>query len=687
MFKYFLFSLKSILHKKSYYISTLVYFVTLILVTYMFPAILKQPFINVLTQWFIWTMVVLAIAITITMSTIYVFKSGIEDGTEVLISSKPISRVECIWAKLLLMFIIILFQSFVSFIIALFLPLAKYGIKENMPIAGGFFLFSFIVSLFFCASGMLFALISKQQAAMFLNFSLGFLLVLITSINVILSKTPGKIINEQGYSLTNKMYIPAYDKKTNKKHLSEGYLLKYKNKVITKNSMELGKDVDFNKLIKDIYQNAYNESSFVKTVNLDPAFQWIMLLNISNFQLQEKTSPFWYNDLSYAFNLAFANIAKLNFDVPTNKEFITIKINNIQNQGEIQNYVPIGSTSTSIGVLNDQERKEKPIFSIPIIKETRFIFMPQYDIDNNTFLPNYNSLRFNIFLVDEIMNNSQEFKRFYDYIFGANNSLYSEYILKKENFKKSLLQYAINYNFLDFVQEKVNNALNIVLMNIENNPDGKLPLYYKGNPIIENNFAVKPIYYKSLKEEIKKYDNDFDYSIWKKIDFSSLSWLLMVSTTQTFTARLQDIFSEAIIKQQETNGALTIDYNEENSKKIIDFLMNKRELQYKNANPVVMTDVNKVANIDKAINQLKDIQPTDPTFIKKQIELDYDIKQNSLYFNSNFYNLDNLDNFTSFTNIKLDYMINGYGLVVGWLSLSSILILMASGVYARKDFK
>lgn len=687
MLKYFLFSFKSILYKKSYYISTFVYFITLILVTYLFPAILKQPFINVLTQWFIWTMVVLAIAITITMSTIYVFKSGIEDGTEILISSKPISRAECIWAKLLLMFIIILFQSFMSFIIALFLPLAKYGMRENMPIAGGFFLFSFIVSMFFCASGMMFALISKQQAAMFLNFSLGFLLVLITSINVILAKTPGKIIKDEGYSLTNKMYIPAYDKTTKKKFLSEGYLLKYKNKIITKNNIQSNKNINFNELIKNIYQNAYNNSTFVKTVNIDPAFQWIMLLNTSNFYLNEKTSPFWYNDLSYAFNLTFANIARLNFDIPTNNNFITIKISNLDKQTKNQNYVPTSSTSTSIGIFNSEEKLLKPIFSIPIIKESKFIFMPEYDIDSTTFLPNPSSLKFNLFSSEQILSNSQEFQRFYNYVFGNSNSLYSEFWMKKENFKKSLLQYAINYNFIDFMQEKVNNALNIVLMNIQNNPNEQIPLYYNGLPIYESNPMIKPVYYKDLKKEIKKFDNDFDYDIWNKIDFTSLSWLLMVSTTQTFIARIQGLFSEAIIKQQEANSALSIDYNKENDKKIVDFLMNKRELEYNNTNPVVISDINKVANINKAINELKDIQPTDPTFMKKQIELDYDIKQNSVYFNSNFYNLDNLDNFASFTNIKLDYMINGFGLIFGWISLSSILILMASGVYARKDFK
>lgn len=688
MLRYFLFSLKSILYKKSYYISTFVYLITLILVTYLFPAILRQSFISVLNQWFIWTMVVLAIAITITMSTIFVFKSGIEDGTEILISSKPISRADCVWAKLLLMFIIIVVQSFLSFVIALFLPLAKYGIKENMPIAGGFFIFSFIVSLFFCATGMIFALISKQQAAMFLNFSLGFLLVLITSINVVLSKVPGKIIKDEGYSLTNKMSIPTYDKKTNKKSYSEGYLLKYKNKIIDKNSINLipnNANVELDNIIEHVYTNAYNSSSFTKTVNIDPVYQWINLLNTSNFYLDPYTSPYWYNDLSYAFDLVFSNIAKLDFSAKANKDFIRIKIDNFPDSQITGELVPINSTSTTINLINSKERENDPIFEIPTFQKSEFIFIPEYTLDQQTFLPETNSFKIHIFPKKEMISNSAEFEKLYNRLFVDNNNLYSEYEIKKAMYQKTLLQYALNYNFNDYLQEKMNNALNIILMNIEKTPNEKVPFYYNNLPI--DNIIKKPIYYKDLVNELSKINNDFEYNIWNKVDYTSLSWTFMVSATESLTSQIQTIFSDKIIQEQLLNNQSSVNYNEEKSKKIINLLINKREINYNTTNPIILSDINKVANINKLIDELSKLQTTDPLFVPKQIELDYEIKQNALYFNSYFYNLRNIDNFATFANIKLDFMINGYGLIIGWIFVSSILILMASGIYARKDFK
>lgn len=691
MFKYFLFSIKSLIYKKSYYISSIVYILTLVLVTYLFPAILKQSFIGILNQWFVWTMVVLAIAITITMTTMFVFKSGIEDGTEVLLSSKPLSRAECIWAKLLLMFVVITIQSFISFIIALFLPLAKYGLNKQMPIAGGFFIFSFVVSLFFCATGMLFALISKQQVAMFLNFSLSFLLVFITSINIVLSKTPGKILREEGFSLTNKMSIPTYNKEKQVVN-SNGYLLKYKNKIIDKSSNnELSnlKNIDYDTIIKEVYENAYNKSSFVKTVNIDPVFQWITLLNVNNFSYEQETSPFWYSDLSFAFNLSTPNIAKLNFDEKTNKDFIFIKIDNFKKPNESEIFLPIYQSTATITIDNINEFNVIPIFNNKQILENNFLFIPEYTLNNTTFLPEPNSLKINVFSKKLLLNNDMELERFNNYMFGQNNSLYSEFLNIKNLYKKTLLQYSNNYNFVDFLQEKINNGLNIVLMNIEKTPDAKVPLYFNNQPISDS-MIPNNIYYKDIKKEINKLYNNFDYNVWNNVDIYDNSWPLLISTTGTIVASIQSIYSNVIFKNKINNiasNAPTIDYSNANSQKIVDLLMNKRDVEYNNSNPVFLNDINKVASFLKQLNAFKNLSTNDPNFIKKQMELDYDIKQNSVNFDSNFYNLTNANNFSTFTNINLGFIINGPGLVFGWMFFSLLIIFMSSIVYARKDFK
>ena len=143
---FFKFSFSIVSKKISIYLSTLLYFLLVISCTTIVPAIAQIDPIQLFTMQTTAMFLMLCVAIVASFIAIEIFRTSIDDGTELLTVSKPISRKEIVFAKLVIFLIYIIIISIISTGLSGFMFLVGYGSKEdNLKILLGILVATLII--------------------------------------------------------------------------------------------------------------------------------------------------------------------------------------------------------------------------------------------------------------------------------------------------------------------------------------------------------------------------------------------------------------------------------------------------------------------------------------------------------------------------------------------------------------
>lgn len=568
MKSYICFLFKTILMKKSFYFTFLITFLMEILILYILPFIVKQKILDLIGNPFILTIFTFSLVIISTMLSIMIFKTSIDDGTEILLLSKPITRSFALWSKLIVLLTFLLSQSLIIFIIALFLPFSLYGISNPIYIGSGFFFVSLIGSIFFSSIAILLSLVFKQSISILINVGISFLFLVWFIVVQIISVPVQKNLENKGYYLTTMNLLQKKNKDGSQDNLMNASALTLDGNFIhdkTNLPTEVNKKEN---ILNEIYNKELSDSNFYKFYLSSPFNQWTSLLNLANFY----SIRYYTNEQIFFPNLNFSSDFKnpsiISFKSPTNQQLdslIKLNIKNIPEYNNLnlyvstQNFYKYATHQKGIWLINRflRNQTENTIFGN--------ILIPLFEFNQNgQYIQN--SLKFKLFnFKDENL-----FQKVFNNIFDNTNneSLFSKFQTWDRYFKFK----NNNYAFLDFIYQYYFLANTAITKEISKNPNAKI------NIVDEQNKSIS-MTYNDFKNQLLSLANihknrvgfnlyEMDLSIINKETVALVSLWLNLSNELITNIKLYLV--NYLVSLPE------IDYNVHNHKLIIDFLFKNK---------------------------------------------------------------------------------------------------------------
>lgn len=204
LIRYYKFCLNVLFRSIFVYITWALYFLVLIFLFYLLPIMLdtKLSYITSYTYFFI---ILVMIAMTNVSSLIYaIFRKSIDDGSELIVISKPITRTSIIWAKIILYLMI---TSIVAGITALISYLTRFTNYSNVTVstelAKNTFIATIVIYLLFGGIASILSIFMKQVGSLICLLSI-FILLMIYSVisNQIFMSIPKSLKYKQGLYLS-----------------------------------------------------------------------------------------------------------------------------------------------------------------------------------------------------------------------------------------------------------------------------------------------------------------------------------------------------------------------------------------------------------------------------------------------------------------------------------------------------
>ncbi len=204
LIRYYKFCFNVLFRSIFVYITWALYFLVLIFLFYLLPIMLdtKLSYITSYTYFFI---ILVMIAMTNVSSLIYaIFRKSIDDGSELIVISKPITRTSIIWAKIILYLMI---TSIVAGITALISYLTRFTNYSNVTVstelAKNTFIATIVIYLLFGGIASILSIFMKQVGSLICLLSI-FILLMIYSVisNQIFMSVPKSLKYKQGLYLS-----------------------------------------------------------------------------------------------------------------------------------------------------------------------------------------------------------------------------------------------------------------------------------------------------------------------------------------------------------------------------------------------------------------------------------------------------------------------------------------------------
>ena len=290
----FLFSI--LFRKWSFWITTGLFILLLTLFWYVFPIVLKVDIFEVSTYKGLVMLLVLFLAISTVTTTVQIFRTGIDDGTDLLVLSKPISRVEMMWSKLITLMLTNLFISCVACFISIWIIFYPH---DDQKIGANFILSTFvgtlINALFWSSVTIIFAILFKKFTAFVLVIGFQACLIVISLVCSLVIKSPnGVLLHDNHVSYSGLAVLSKQDANQDieydwgvvpvnvKKSTVINGDTKYKNQTLNQQG------VNMSTLVKQIYNYGVQKSNDSVSRVIDLDFQLSMLLTfITNHNLEK----------------------------------------------------------------------------------------------------------------------------------------------------------------------------------------------------------------------------------------------------------------------------------------------------------------------------------------------------------------------------------------------------------------
>ena len=320
---YFTFLASSLFRKWSFYFSILMYLLIETLLLFLLPVLTNDNIPEILFYNGLWMLLLFMGAITASIIAIQLFRAGIDDGSELLIISKPISRARIVWSKIILMVLVILMVSVIAMIIGFISAATKASSGLYQYIGAGMFLGTLVGYFFFSAVTVLSTLYLKKVGSVLISIGSAAVLMLYALIISLVSTSPTAYLKNDNYSIKATAVVKASDSNssssstlndslTNLRYYWGGYGT-YNNKPITllsknKNDLPLiSNPNDTENYLTNLWNKAasYSNNEGFNYSNL--MFQLASLFNL--------TTKEYYNQSLSSFNFLFSYTNNFPFTV------------------------------------------------------------------------------------------------------------------------------------------------------------------------------------------------------------------------------------------------------------------------------------------------------------------------------------------------------------------------------------
>lgn len=253
---YFVFSFALISKKISIYISIAIYLLLILSYTLVVPLMAKKQPIELFLFPIAPSFLLFAMVVVSCFIAIEIFRTPIDDGTELLVVSKPLSRRQICMVKFVIFFIYIIAISILASIFAtLSFAVPQSEPEDNKNIVIGILFASFIIGSLFGSLAIFFSLFSKKIMSMLTTIGLAFLLNVSSMLSTVVFETPVTIIQNSENVIATSSILNLKNKH---------------NQII--NGIISG-DTTGKKTAKQIYEEAYDKSPFTKTIYTDFSMQ------------------------------------------------------------------------------------------------------------------------------------------------------------------------------------------------------------------------------------------------------------------------------------------------------------------------------------------------------------------------------------------------------------------------------
>lgn len=651
MLSYILFIFKTVFNKKSIYIYSGILFFIFIFITYILPYALKMYINQLLSLSLILALLIFLIAIFSILVSTTIFRQGIDDGSELLIITKQLSRKEIIIAKSIALLVIFLLISLIAFVVPAFLKFSKYGTSTPLDYCFGYFLATFIVSIFFGSISILFCLIMKKNHATFATLGIASVLMFINAINYITVFNAGGHISKYSYGLESVSF-----KQKDGTILSGDILTQYNLPYICEKHTNI---------IENLQKEALKETKIKTYTYTDPFFQLSNLFSLGNFYHSQNN--FSWNNLNVP-NQLFVDSTWTNLyltftpilDVDLEKEFYITYENE-----------PYSLTYLYHDVYNVKNHSRGIDLDIqePTLYDRNIFLLPILEYENNLVKDSISLQFFD-------MTKPEDVKKIVNICFSKDpNSIFTlfnnyQLFLKKVN-NANVEQH---YNFQSFLNTYLYLGFSIIFENIIN--DKTITLKYDNiSYSIPNN----------ILDNIKSYFVN-DLILWKEyFNIEKVTQLLdnkylLQSMFLIFLNRYNiSIFQEYFLQYLPNGFNFDSIQDEDIRKNILDFF---------DLNSYKYTKFFQLLNRNVANNEWGLISKYLSTFNNGYIyNLLSSWNTGKTYISSNSYQIVNSQVLNTFSKSKLNYYLNIYGLIFSWLGFSILLFIVATLIYSKKDIK
>lgn len=655
MLAYLKFLLLMLINKVSTWVIIGIYTFITIFIVYIMPTIINESLSDVYTYIGVLLLVIISIATCSSYIAATIFRSGIDDGTEILVLSKSLSRSSILLAKVLVLLIFLINVSTLCSILTIFSMFTKYGHPNPTPYVLGTFISYLVIGLFFSSITILFSLKLKKTNLTLLSASISTMIAVTTTIDYLVTKSPGIYNQINSYSIVqNSLFSKNAEKKN---ELIDGYNLYFNYYPVTPETCNFNGDLiitEKNKhnVIQDIYSNCLYECGFINVAPFDIGFQWSELMNLNNFEYFLDSGWNYKNDYRHLFRTSSLFNFYLSFqqiDV-SNDEFITFKWKN----NDSNSYSEIVPVSSRMGLqfasyFNNKKTYNLNNFSDKYYSlESKYVYLPIIKAENNNqefvfvkFDNPYIEGNWDIinYLIDENgLNLISEYNKMHSFL--TNNKLTTTYYFN---------QYLLSYFF---------NAYNYLLVNLDNNQSIKI--------ISKDNEIINSI---SSDKLLRIFDNEFKveldyYKITPEMYFNSS---YVDSTTSLLTFCVQNLEACQFSAVNYLNNTdINIGYiNNSNQDKIISTII------FKNDN-----------NIDNCTN----FYAINNMIINEKNYKNF-IQLSNVLINDLAITTKNIDDFSTFASVVSKNYLNIYSTIFGWLATCLIFISISIYFYYKKDFK
>ena len=331
---FFSFSLKLLTSKISIYFSVLIYFLIIAAYTIIVPTLAKKAPIELFNLSTSGMFLMFEISVVACHIAIEIFRTGIDDGTELLTVSKPISRKEIITVKLIVFLICIFVVALISLIISSFTYLNDLSApNDSLNIMLGIFVGTIVSGIIFGSIATILSIYIKKISAMLITIGVSFILMLISMLMSFTITTPVQHISDSGKSLVS-INTVNYSKNDKKVNLNQG---------VAAFDSSSGQYLN----PENIWKDALNKSGYNKAISFDFGYQIssIFTLNSVNTDLQNVlkmlTALNQPVDLTFT-NYDLDNISNITYSY-TSTNNLTLNVNFYLNSNGASSLNNIGS--------------------------------------------------------------------------------------------------------------------------------------------------------------------------------------------------------------------------------------------------------------------------------------------------------------------------------------------------------